>query len=66
VTSFLVLLTSITLNDLEPSKWGILVFFFAFYRCCARFMGELQQNGWRYTKTICEHAMAVARLMSFA
>jgi len=45
--SFLMVSTSMTLNDLEPPKWKVLVFFFAIFGCGAHFENELRQHGWR-------------------
>ena len=46
VTSFLIVLTSMTLNDLEPLKLGTTVFF-APLGCGTHFKSELRRNGWR-------------------
>jgi len=40
VTSFLAVLTSMTLDDLKPPKKGVLVFL-AIFGCGAHFKGEL-------------------------
>jgi len=39
--------TSMTLNDREPSKYGVLVNFFVILGCDTHFTSELSQNGWR-------------------
>jgi len=43
---FLDLLTSMTLNDLEPPKKAFSEFF-AIFGCSAHFQSELRRNGWR-------------------
>jgi len=45
--AFLDLSTSMTLNDLEPSKKVVLVIFFTFFGCSTYFNGKLQRNGWK-------------------
>jgi len=45
---FLVLLTSMSLNDLEPlPKKGVFSKFVAIFGCRAHFNTELRQNCWR-------------------
>ena len=56
--------TSITLNDLEPKKYGFNVIFGDFWLQ----KSELRQNGWRQTKITCEQELlqAFARFVNFA
>jgi len=44
VTGFLILLTSITLNDLELPKDGVFSKFLAIFGCNAHFKSKLQRN----------------------
>jgi len=43
--SFLGMLTSMTLNDLEPPTKVVLVNFFAIFGCSAHFNSKLRRNG---------------------
>jgi len=43
---FLDLLTSMTLNELEPPR-RVFCEFFAIFGCSTHFKSELHQNGWR-------------------
>jgi len=47
VTNVLVVLTSVTLNDREPSEIESFNGFFAIFGCGADFKSELRRNGWR-------------------
>jgi len=42
-----------TLNDLELTKWNVLVNFLAISGCVTHFTSELHRNGWRWTWTTC-------------
>jgi len=63
MTSFIRVLTSMTLNGLKPPKSVVLVFF-AIFDCVAHIHSDLRRNGWRQSRTIA--AKAVARFMNFA